>query len=60
VCSCIKIIIFLYKSSDSQEVEIGRITVQDQPRQKAWETSAQLMAGLGGECLSFQLWGKNK
>jgi hypothetical protein len=40
------------------EVEIGRIVVQGQPRQKVCKTPSQQMAGFGGTCLSFQLcWG---
>jgi hypothetical protein len=37
------------------EVEISRIEIQDQPRQKVHETPSQPMAVSGGMCLSSQL-----
>jgi hypothetical protein len=37
------------------EVEIGRIMIQGQPRQKVSKTPSQPMTGYGGTCLSFQL-----
>jgi hypothetical protein len=40
----------------TQEVEIRRIIVQDQPEQKVHKIPYQPMAGCGGLYLSSQLW----
>jgi hypothetical protein len=45
----------------TQKVEIGRILVQGQPRQKVLETTSQpIKAGRNVACLSFQLCRKSR
>jgi hypothetical protein len=45
----------------TQEAEIERITIRDQPEQKVQETISQpIILGSGGVHLSFQLGGKCK
>jgi hypothetical protein len=37
------------------EAEIGRLEVQDQPRQKVYKTPSQQIIGCNSSCLSSQL-----